>query len=607
VKRTWSRVATASRIVSSALIGAVVVTQFATTSNAATEPVEVRFTGSAFLASLAREWQLDLITKNSPVRLQFLSQSAPSGRVALLDRNTDAAVSPFPFSEAENETLAEQVAAGEKPTFVTVPISASGLTFAELNPLGAIQKPTDASAGYRDVPPGPTGYSSEQLLTWIYREAPYPDDPDYAKAHGYKAFDPNDPNTPRDADDNPIPGPDDFTAKRVNGPNGLTMRVGPTEENFMMERFMRDRLPAMWTVYNPSIGRTVPGELGRPRTADKGSSSEFDQAINQTLQLWGKSVPFGLFAAFAPGVIQDLAMRPLTELGVPDTPENRTKYALRTLSVDGVAPTPEKIGLAIANSDGLSTTDATIPDANGGYPMSFINKLIVRTDKMTIAKANATASLIRYAVQDGQKFAEKTATAPLPDFHVLKALKGANEIIKAVCPTAERVRSTGKATVKGEEISLDECGPKVAAPATTTTTTVAAVTTTTLASTTTSSIAAAATTTTTQPAAVLNNNTSRTPTPAAKPAPAKAGASIATTVPPTSAPPATATTAISTTTTVKKKTTTATTEPEPTSSGVQPVTRPGRRRSSALPLFLGAVVFRIGGRIAKRRAGDDSL
>jgi hypothetical protein len=605
MRRTWSRVATASRIVSSALMGTVVITQFAATSNAATESVEVRFTGSAFLASLAREWQLDLITKNSPVRLQFLSQSAPSGRVALLDRNTDAAVSPFPFSEAENETLAEQVAAGEKPTFVTVPISASGLTFAELNPLGAIQKPTDASAGYRDVPPGPTGYSSEQLLTWVYREAPYPDDPDYAKAHGYKAFDPNDPNTPRDADDNPIPGPDDFTAKRVNGPNGLTMRVGPTEENFMMERFMRDRLPAMWTTYNPSIGRTVPGELGRPRTADKGSSSEFDQAINQTFQLWGKSVPFGLFAAFAPGVIQDLALRPLAELGVPDTPENRRNYALRALSVDGVAPTPEKIGLALASSDGLSTTDATIPDASGGYPMSYINKLIVRTDKMTVAKANATASLIRYAVQDGQKFAEKTATAPLPDFHVLKAMKGANEIIKAVCPTVERIRSTGKVTVKGEEVSLDECGPKVAAAATTTTTstTVAATTTTTVAATTTSSTT---TTSTTQPAAVLNNNTSRTPTPAAKPTTAKAAAPIATTVPPTTAPVVTATTVIPITSTAKKKVTTATTEPEPTSSGVQPVTRPGRRRSSALPLLLGAVVFRVGGRIAKRRAGEDS-
>jgi hypothetical protein len=411
-----------------------------------------------------------------------------------------------------------------------------------------------------------------------------------------------------DANGDPIPGPDDYTAKRVNGPNGLTMRVGPTEENLMMERFMHDRLPALWTRYTPSVGRTTPGELGRPKTADKGSSSEFDQAINQTFQLWSKKVPFGLFAAFAPGVIKDLELRPLRDLGVPDTPDNRKKFGLRALAVDGVAPTPEKIALAVTNGDGLSTLDASIPDANGGYPLSYINKLIVRTDKMTVAKANAVASMIRYAVQDGQKFAEKVATAPLPDVHVLVALKGANEIVKTVCPTADRVRSTGKVTVKGEEVSLDECGPKVAAAATTTTTTTLAGTTTTTAVAGTSSTSSSTTTTsTTEAPAVLNSNTNRTQPPAAKPTTTRAPAAVATTAPPTTASPATATTAVTTPTTAKKKATTATTEPEPTPSGVQPVTRPGRRRSPALQLLLGAFVFRLGGRVAKNLAGEDRV
>jgi hypothetical protein len=607
MRATWSRVALVSRLVSSALIGTFVVTQFGGTSSAATDPTVVRFFGMGSLSSLATQWQTDLVARDFSVRLQLLGQKAQEGRVALLYRDTDLAVSPFPFSDAEKETIAEQVAAGEKPNFVTVPIAASALTFAELNPLKDIFQPSGPKVGVQDVPPGPTGYSSEQLLSWAYVNPPTVVDPIYAKAHGYSVFDPFDPTNPLDENGDPIVRPGQYVTQGLAN-NQPILRVGPSEENYMMERVMYDRFPAMWTKYSPGTGRSVPGELGRPVAPEKGLT-DFEQAATKALSEWkqgGQGGAYGLFQAYPPDVIQDFALRPLQTLNVPDTPENRAQYAIRPLTVDGVAPNPEKIALALANSDGLSTTDVKIPDANGGYPLSYVNKLIVRTDKMTIAKANAVASIIRYAVQDGQKFADKVAVPQLPASHVLKALKGANEIIKAVCPSADRIRSTGKVTVTGEEVSFDECGPKLAVVATTTTTTTIAATTTTTTTTTTiaATTSSSATTSTTQATAVLNNNTSRTQTPAAKTT-TKAPTPTTTTLAPTTTTPVT--TAATTSTTVKKKVTTATTEPEPTSSGVQPVTKPGRRRSAALPLLAGAGFFRFGGWIARRRAGDDSV
>lgn len=591
----------AGRTLSAAAFLVVGVASFSAHSDAAaTDPVTLRVTGSSLMESQAYAWQNDLVVQNALYRMDYSPLSAASGRTALLERTSEIALSPTPFSDKEQESIDELATLGEKPVFVTVPVGASALAFSELRPLQAIHKVLGETRNI-DVPVGPIGWSSEQLMRWIYQTPANVSDPDYAKGHGYQAFDPlnpsggfvlSDPADPTSLE--PQPGPDDYVSAGEK-PNNLIIRVGPTEDNLMMERVLRDLQPALWAKYAPTVGRTKADESGITKTFENtGASANARQAFDDAFRKWlptDSGNRSGLIAGFSRALIKEYELKPLENLKLQDTPENRANWALKLLEVDGIAPTNANISKVVDTSDGLTTPDAALSTVTGGYPFSYVNKMIVRVDKMSIAKGNAAASLVRFVSHDGQKFAEKSGDVPLSEFHQLKAYKGANEIVKAVCPLAERIRSTGKVILNREEVSIDECGPKLPTVTTTTSTTSTSTTTTT-----TTTIAATTTTATTVESAVLQ----QTASPILRPT--SSTKALVTTTTSTSQPPTTTTAKPKPTSTLAKVTappTTAAVEPDPIL--VRPVKRPGRRKSVAIPMVLSAGCFGLFYRIGTRK------
>jgi hypothetical protein len=623
VKRCgWSALSLISRAFAASLLLAVGVVSLPLPTDAETEPapVVIRIVGSQLLGPLADEWTAALPAQNAPVRLDYIPLNSPTGRLKLVDQEEDIVASSIGLLSDELESLEEQRAAGKKPNVVTVPVAASSLNFAELYPRRAIKSVSGIGPTTdKDITTGPASYTAEQLLRQMYVRQAKIDDPDYANAHGYKIYDPT--NVEQILNENgelearpPIDGEFVRATPRENDLR-LVFRVGANATNYMLERYMKERSPTLWEQYTPRVGRTVPGENGEPAVlrGDGAAPPSFgydtsilSQNIARAIGAWRDPLQsFGLFTGIPPAVLKANEAAPALALGLKDTPEVRAahpEYFLKALAVEGVAPTPESVAKALATSDGISSSDATLPSANGGYPFSYVNKFLVRTDGMSAARANAIATLIRYVVQDGQKEVVKTNDPPLPPFHVLKALKAANEIVKAVCNPADRIKSVGKVTVAGEEVSFDECGPKVAVvPTTTTTTTTVAATSTSLVSSSSSS-----TSSTTQATVLSNNNTntnSASRTPAATTArtiaplvtaPATTAAPVASTTPPI--------TAIAPITTAPKK---AAAVKEPEGPYIQPVSKPGRKRSLALPMLMGTLSFQFMHRFAKKRAGED--
>jgi hypothetical protein len=593
-----------------------------TGAETATVPVVVDFLGSQLLGPLMDQWEAALVAQNASVRLKYFPLNSPLARQKLVDQELDIAASAIGLLPDELGLLEEQRAAGKKPNVVTVPVAASSLNFAELYPLQAITPAAGPKVGFpQDIKTGPSGYTAEQLLTTTFVKQQFISDPTYADAHGYKIYDPSTVEQIPNADGEPEPRPPiegEFT-KNPQSDNDvrLIVRVGANAANFMLERYLKERFPAAWDQYTPGVGRTAPGEVGKPavlrgdQTPSYGySSSILTQNVAEAFREYKNRVfSYGLFVAIPPGLLKAKEAGAALALGLQDTPEVRAahpEYFLKALEVDGIEPTPDSVAKALATSDGISSSDAVLPSANGGYPFSYINKLLVRTDGMSVARANALVTLIRYMVQDGQKEAAKINEPALPSFHVLKALKSTNEIIKAVCTPADRIRSTGKVTIAGEEVSFDECGPKVAVVATTTT--AAATTTTTVAANSSSSSSSSSSTSTTQ-ATVLNNSNTNTNSASRAPAATTAKTiSPIVTAPATTAPPVASTappiTAIALITTAQKKVVAAV-EKEPDGPSIQPVSKPGRRRSVALPMMFGAMSFHFAGRFARKRASED--
>ncbi len=617
-RNRWGILCDAARTLSvGCLVAGLAVAFLENSAKAASAPVALRVTGSNLLLDLASKWQRELSSGDGMVRIDYNTLNSAAGRKALLEGNTDIASSPLDFDSSELAEIEDLKVAGKKPSFVIVPVGASSLQFAELPPNIRLV-PFDATANLpvSDIQRSPNGYSAGQILSWTLADRASALTADYIASHGNYQLFAVPPDWPFDQD---YPGkPGDVIAKTASDELAsfvdVAHRTAPSAGTFMMQRVLKERYPLVWEKYFRKFINKDPAVDPKAATISESATfqgpfnylaPDLDGMMERSLTEWnggpqGNTVraPVGFWVGLPPSTIEKFKDRPLELRKLPLTDENIGKYRLKALTIDGVGPTPENVVKAVETSDGLSTTDATLPSLNGGYPFSYIAKFIVRTDGMTVTKANATAQLIRYVVGKGQELTVQTNDPVLPPFHKLKALKGANEIIKAVCPSAARIVSKGSTSVYGEEVSFDECGPTP--PAATTTTTVAATTTTTTVAATTSS--SRSTTSTTQ-AQVLNNNTNRTS--ATNP---KVTTTKATPVPTTqvAAPTTVATTvpAAVTAATTKPKTTAAT-EPEPAGPLVQPVDRPGRRRSSALPLILSAIAFRFGGRIAKKRADGE--
>jgi ABC-type phosphate transport system substrate-binding protein len=609
----WRRAAIVLQCASLASAAGAVVFGTATsatvTSVTAVAPVTLtlKIGGSQLLRPIEGEWQVALADAKSVVQIDPSGLNSSIGRKSLIDGLVDMAASPIGFDAGELETLDGQVAAGQASSFVTVPVSASALVFAELLPRQGIFEPGGVNPTLRVPVPRRSGgdIPSEQALRWLLLEDPTASDQEYVAAHGYKVWDSSiidpssDPLDPAPFD----PKPGEFLPSNP-GKIRTSSRAGSSAAGFMLERYMKERLPTLWARYVPTVKRDVPSEninLAAQGDVDQAARINglfYEQSLRNVVGDWGANgANCCLVGGYPVGLIKKFESAPLDALQLAKTPDNIAKYGLFAQKVDGVEPSVENIAKAVATSEGMSATTATLPPTPAGaYPFSYVDKLIIRTDHISAAKAAALGAFVRWVAIQGQTYAANTGDVPLPVFHVKAALLGANDIVKAGCPENRRLVGTPitigplPGAAAPEAIPVVECGPIPPPVVTTTTTAATTTTTTTIAPPTTTTLPPTTTTLATVVAARTVVTPKVTTTKPTVPA-------TTTTLPPTTR---------ATTTTSKPaatvKATTTTTEAPPPPAVIQPVERPGRQRSFALPLFLGAGTFRFGSRFAKRKA-----
>ena len=467
-------------------------------------PVTVLLAGSHMMSPLVAAWTGELITKDSPTRIGYTQGNALTGRKGLLAGHADAALSATPLQIDDLALIEELKADGQNPDFVTVPLNASALLFAELRPLAALMPLDVAGSPAIDVPPGPPGGYSMADAIQFYMKPPNLKDSRYATLHGYSVYNPLCPTPCPEEWEPPPPKLGDVSAP--SGSIEIPARTGPSAMGWMLERIMKERAPDLWARYLAGINRptdAVSEQIAIPFTfngseANRWASKFYPTMMDAMLEFASRGVsPCCFFAGLPPWVIQQYRYRVLDLLKLDRTVQaHLDRWELRPLVIDGVAPTPESIAQALVDGDGLSSTEAKIPNLHGGYPASFVNKMIVRTDTLKPERVNAMVDLITYMVTDGQVHAVKLGDPALPRFHVQRALEGANQIVTKACPTNRIIEGasialpgtgTGPATVK-----LSRCGPVPAPTSATTATT----TTSTLPDNTTSTAASSETTTT---------------------------------------------------------------------------------------------------------------
>ncbi len=564
--------------------------------DAADPPVTLTLKGSHMMDPLVSAWDTDLFNLNGSVQIEPFKSNSLLGRQSVIEGDIDVALSAVSFTADDNARIAELTAAGQKPDFVTIPVSASALLFAELTPKRALIVPGTAITDLVDMPPGPAiGYTTAQAMR-LYMEHPNLYDEEYAALHGYTIYDggENGDAPARPTDMIPAVGFEQLE---------IAARTGPSAMGWMMERMMKERAPELWQRYLTRIKRpndTLSEQIDIPfsfngsepaRWAVKSYEPMMEAMLAFAVQ---GSRPCCVFAGMPPWVMQQYRYHALDLQGLPRTEQaSLDKWELRPLKIDGVDPTPETIAKALADGDGLSSTDAKIPDMHGGYPASFIHKMIVRTDTLKPERVNAMVDLIIYAVTAGQEKAVPLGDPTLPRFHVLRALGSANEIVTKSCPTGRVIDGSPVALAAADgaaavSVPMKRCAPP---PAPTTTTSTTTTTTTTFENQAGASTSTSTTATTRaaspsssgfsnpSPNVVIANNTPRSAT--------------------VSVPPVTASVPVETTTT----TTAAAAEIDPDSlSGaelvayydVAEVPPPNRRRSPALQPLLGAAAFAVG-------------
>ena len=606
-----------------------------TVQAATTRPV-LKLSGSQLLQGLATTWQATLTTTPSaPVDLSLGMTGGPAGRQSAIEGVNDAAISPTGFSADDLEEIA---GLGKSPDdFVTVPIAAQALVWAELPPRQSLERPIapndiNVFDTKRYEMPRAQSFTSAFAISSLFLNV-FPFSNEYIAAHGVL------PHTyVPDADGNDVgwttAAPFDFVG--VSTQNNYIRqphRAGASTQAWMLERYTKEKQPAVWTAYidtaaaGTTIRRDQPSEipfwrLDAASTAggtDATAGSIIDQTMSVVLSaatprlITTNCCLFGGIPGWAAAKYENFLLDNPDQVKFPSPPAGASaelidQLKLKVVPIDDVAPTAANIAKAVSNDVGLATPlPGPLPSANGGYPFSYVNSLIVPAKGIGVVKANAMAAFIRWAVTDGQKTAlvSQTNDAPLPPFHVARALKAANDIVTRNC-AATRLKVDGNLTVAGETIDLQTCGPptQAAAATTTTTTTVGATTTTTVAATTTTSTTAAPTSVGTVATPAVNSGGATTNRPRATTATTRsqAGAATSTTAPAAAA--AVTTVAGGTTTTTAKakaKTPSSSIATQSVSAFVPEVDRAPRQRSYVLQAVLGALAFWLGTWLARRR------
>lgn len=614
-----------------ASLAAAVVTTDGPVRAATTRPV-LQLSGSQLMQGLAFTWQAMLTTNpDAPVDISLGMTGGPAGRQAAIDGVNDAAITPTGFSADDLEVLADENKS--RDDYLMVPIAAQALVWGELPPRQSLERPVvpndinDFRTQRFDMPRA-TSFSSEFAIKSLFLNTfPYADD--YIAAHGLAphAYVP-------DAEGNDIgwrtTEPLDYVGVSTQN-NFLRQphRAGASTQAWMLERYTKQYHPDVWLNYTTaaaagtSLRRDEPSEipfwlLDAASTAggsDPTAGSIIDQTMSVVLSAANSRLQttncclFGGIPGWAAAKYSSFLIGNPDTVKFPPPPPGSTEafidmLRLKIVPIDGIAPTAANIAKALSDNVGLATPlPSGLPDDHGGYPLSYVNHLLVPTKDIGVAKANAMAAFIRWAVTEGQKpeVVSKTLDAPLPPVHVARALEQSNEIVKRNCATT-RLQSDGSATVAGRTIELVTCGPPTQ-PAPTTTTTVAATTTTTAATTTTSTTVAVSTGTTPQVATGNAGGGGNVTTARPRSTTATTRPATATTTAPAGSPTTTAPAAPTTTTTTGKKAApkTSAVQTQAVSAFVPEVDRAPRQRSYVLQTILGAVAFWLGTWLARRR------
>jgi phosphate transport system substrate-binding protein len=174
----------------------------------------------------------------------------------------------------------------------------------------------------------------------------------------------------------------------------------------------------------------------------RGATYIWSSYLSEVSPAWRSRVGYGLSIAWPTG--KEAEGNPKVARFIKETPDSigfvQAAYALQYAMTQGmvqnaagkfVSPDPSALTAAVAtaldktNSHRLSITNAPGP---GSYPISSFTWILVSSSIEPSVKRQALTEFLRWALTDGQTYAESSGFAPLPNAIVERQLKTIKDI-----------------------------------------------------------------------------------------------------------------------------------------------------------------------------------
>jgi len=466
------------RLAPAALAGALAMTTFAPSSNAAVLPqpyVALHGEGAWSVAQELVPWQNELASASSFVDLNYSARGSFFGRQDLASGVADFAISGRPFAASELTGVK-----GGAASFIDAPVQVATIaTFVEppaggFNSEDVICDPDDPTTWPPGVTDGSVGCVVRAPITAplripnrnlvaMYLEYPGTISPalnqwnnaDIVSAMHVQQFDLGYP----------------FAYPDVAG------RSDPDEINYYLQEFEKTAAPDVWhdnqalypdATWEPT-SEHMPQVVGVTRD---GAEQQVDQ-----LAQGGYGVGRGATSQFVQGGIAAAPPSTLRSFQSTFRQAPLVEAQMQNANGDWVAPTPTAIDKAVA-AGGDTPLFALTNKVAGAYPLVWVDHLYAPAHGLSIEKTEGLATMIRYLVTTGQDKAGPVGEGRLSPALVAKALQAADALVRSNCQGADRQvvvssdpgpLAPATATAMRSIGAMAHCAP--AAPATSTSTT----------------------------------------------------------------------------------------------------------------------------------------
>jgi len=399
----------------------------------APQEIALAGTGAYEISSIANAWSTALYTSRQPVALSYIAKGDRDGRHQFASGTSDFAISGRPLSEADLAELADR-----KVGVIQAPIAIAAGVFLVAGPHPsslrvATDDPNEPGSFTFSTYNGPLRLRNELLAKVMINRA---------TGAGGNWFD------PQFLADLGLPAGSQLAPVQVG--LGPIARSDPGAANWYLERYLRRFVPTEWQDSLALAGAATDTQseswpiLNNPTRAG-------DVGVADVIGSWRNASGSGSPIGGTIGVVSPAAATAQMLLQVPKAAQHEAdpsaapptplwKVQMLNGAGDWVEPNALTISAAAAagaanGSTALYGMEEAVP---GAWPFWWRTDIFVPDRGLSVDKANAIASLIRYAATAGTKDAVAQGEGALPGPWATDALAAAEQVIAKNCTGSDR-------------------------------------------------------------------------------------------------------------------------------------------------------------------------